>query len=121
VGVWIAVIVAAVVVVAVVVVLLLRRGRSTPPPAATAEPAPPPKPEPAPMNDLEAALNQVTDRTGRPIRERIDAEASHVDDLRDPDDTGPLLRRALDSVEHHETSGDPADDPAGNPAGDPPA
>lgn len=56
-----------------------------------------------PMTDLESALAQVKDRSGRPIGERIEAE--HVDDLRVPDDTGPLLRRALDHVR-------PADEPA---------
>lgn len=55
-------------------------------------------PEPPPMNDLESALSEVTDSTGRPIGERIDAEAAIVDDLKVPDDTGPLLRRALDNV-----------------------
>lgn len=49
-----------------------------------------------PMTGLESALAQVKDRSGRPIGERIEAE--HVDDLRVPDDTGPLLRRALDHV-----------------------
>lgn len=60
------------------------------------------------MNDLESALAKVTDREGRPIKDRIDAETTHVDPLRDPDDTGPLLRRALDSVEHHDET--PTDD-----------
>lgn len=55
-------------------------------------------PEPPPMNDLDAALTKVTDSAGRPIRDRIDAESDHVDELRVPDDTGPLLRRALDHV-----------------------
>lgn len=54
------------------------------------------------MTDLESALAKVTDRDGRPIREKIDAESIHVDPLRDPNDTGPLLRRALDSVAPHE-------------------
>lgn len=57
-----------------------------------------PADEPAPMNDLESALANVTDRDGRPIRDRIDAEAALVDELRVPDDTGPVLRRALDRV-----------------------
>lgn len=51
-----------------------------------------------PMVDLESALARVTDRSGRPLREHIDAEQQHVDDLRVPDDTGPVLRRALDHV-----------------------
>jgi len=50
------------------------------------------------MTDLESALAQVIDSAGRPIRDRIDAESDNVDHLRVPDDTGPLLRRALDHV-----------------------
>lgn len=56
----------------------------------------------APMTGLEAALAQVTGRDGRSIGERIDAEAPLVDELRVPDDTGPVLRRALDRVEGHD-------------------
>jgi hypothetical protein len=67
---------------------------STPTPAA---------PGPEPMSDLESALAQVTDSTGRPIQDRIDAETDHVDELRVPDDTGPLLRRALDHVAKPDT------------------
>jgi len=63
------------------------------------------------MTGLEAALAQVTDRDGRPIGERIDAESELVDDLRAPDDTGPLLRRALDRVEHDDTPIDADDEP----------
>jgi hypothetical protein len=73
--------------------LVSRRRRAPAVPAAPLAPAGPP-----PMSDLESALSQVTDRAGRPIRDAIDAEAGHVDDLRVPDDTGPLLRRALDHV-----------------------
>lgn len=58
------------------------------------------------MTDLESALAQVTDRDGRPIRERIEAEAVNLDPLRDPNDTGPLLRRALDSIVSHEPDAD---------------
>jgi flagellar basal body-associated protein FliL len=76
-------------------------------------------PEPPPMSDLESALSQVTDSTGRPIKDHIDAETDHVDELRVPDDTGPLLRRALDHVAK------PADDEAQTPdpdnAGDDPS
>lgn len=77
-------------------VALRRRSTSTsqPAPVVTAPP-----PVDAPMVGLESALSQVTDRSGRPLREYIDAEQQHVDDLRVPDDTGPLLRRALDHVE----------------------
>ncbi len=83
------------IVVALVVVVLRRRSTA----AATASTTPvdaPPVDEP--MTGLESALAQVTGRDGRPIREHIDAETQHVDDLRVPDDTGPLLRRALDHV-----------------------
>ena len=78
-----------------------RRSRAATGPAAT---LPPPRvvAAPAPMTGLESALATVTDRDGRPIQERIDAESIHVDPLRDPNDTGPLLRRVLDSVEHHD-------------------
>ena len=96
----------------VAVVLRRRRGRATQvhgivvDPITGGAPSPSPSPRssspPAPMTGLEAALAQVTDRDGRPIRDRLAAEAVHVDPLRDPNDAGPLLRRALDSVEHHE-------------------
>lgn len=86
-------------------VLLIRRKRVAPyqtsdlaSPADTPDTPAPAAPGPAPMSDLESALAQVTDRTGRPIGDRIDAETEHVDELRVPDDTGPLLRRALDHV-----------------------
>ena len=50
------------------------------------------------MTGLEDALSSVTDRSGTSMRDRLDAESAHVDPLRDSDDTGPLLRRALDHV-----------------------
>lgn len=114
-GTWIAIIVIAVVVVLGATAVLIGRRRR---PAA--EPAPEPAPRPAappaaPMTDLESALSHVTDRDGRPIKERIDAESVHVDPLRDPDDTGPLLRRALDSVAHHDEQ---ATDDSRPPTGD---
>ncbi len=87
-------------VVAVLVVMMLRRrsgvGATT---SDTIEATAPPAA--VPMTGLESALAQVTDRTGRPIRDHIEAETQHVDNLRVPDDTGPLLRRALDHVEQH--------------------
>ena len=55
-------------------------------------------PAPPPMTDLEAALDQVADRSGKTLRDKLEAESAVVDDLRVPDDTGPLLRRALDRV-----------------------
>ena len=66
------------------------------------------RPPEQPMMGLESALAQVTDRDGKPIRDRIDAAAGHVDELRVPDDTGPLLRRALDHVSPGEAAADPA-------------
>ena len=76
-------------------------------------------PTPAPMSDLESALSHVTDSTGRPIRDHIDAETDHVDELRVPDDTGPLLRRALDHVEKpaDEATDDTTDDTTDGPDG----
>ena len=72
------------------------------------------------MIDLESALDKATDRSGRPIRSRIDAEAGIVDDLRVPDDTGPVLRRALDNVVRPPTEqrADHDADPAGEPTTD---
>lgn len=42
-------------------------------------------------------LDQV-DREGRTIRDRLASGEAHLDSLRQPDDTGPLLRRVLDEV-----------------------
>ena len=88
-----------IVAVPVAVLVLVARNRST----DSADPVAFPPPDRVraadiPMTGLESALSQVTDRDGRPIRDRIDAETGHVDELRVPDDTGPLLRRALDHV-----------------------
>jgi len=84
-----------------------RAGHVTTPLPAT----PPRKVRPAdvPMTGLESALSAVTDREGRPIRDRIAAESGHVDEFRVPDDTGPLLRRALDHVVHEPS--EPPDPP----------
>lgn len=101
-GLVIAVIVIAVVLAGAAAAIVVRRRRAVTAAPPTAEPSRPPVAPPPPMTDLESALSRVTDRDGRPIRERIDAEAVHVDPLRDPDDTGPLLRRVLDSVAHHD-------------------
>lgn len=101
VGIWIVVIIVAVGVALAVGVVLTQRKR-TADTAPTTEPAPaprPPRPEPAPMTGLEEALNKATDRTGHTLADRLDAESDHVAQLRDTDDTGPLLRRALDSVD----------------------
>jgi hypothetical protein len=111
----IAAIAAVVIVVAVVAVVLRRRSR---PPEAPTPAARPSRyaDDPAPMTGLESALAAVTDRSGRPLRDQIDAEAAHVDELRVADDTGPLLRRALDHVERHDHPAEPTDDPSATPA-----
>ena len=99
-------------VVVAVVTTKRRRGRAA---TASAERARVQRPEPPPMRGLEDALNQVTDRSGTTMAARLDAEGAHVDDLRDVDDTGPLLRRALDHVtpppSPGATSGQTIDDP----------
>lgn len=105
------VVVVVVIVVAAIVALSVSRGRSD----SAADPvvlAQPPRIRPAdePMTGLESALAQVTDRAGRPIGDRIDAESGHIDELRVPDDTGPLLRRALDHVAHEPDQAGPATD-----------
>lgn len=116
-----------VLVVAIGAVVAMRRRPSTPDrppvePAATT----PAAPEPAPMSDLESALSKVTDSAGRPIKDHIDAETDHVDELRVADDTGPLLRRALDHVARpdddasaaapHDGAGEPPTEGAAPPA-----
>lgn len=112
-GTVITIVVVAVVVAIAVGVVMMRRKR-----AVTAAPTPEPavaprtaRPAPAPMTGLEEALNKATDRTGSTMADRLDAEQDHVDQLRQTDDTGPLLRRALDSVDRgHDApvEGDPA-------------
>lgn len=109
-------VVALILLVGLVVVALRRRSSdgaalSEPSDGAT-DPSPAQRPEPEPMTGLESALAQVTDRDGRSLREHLDAETGHVDELRVPDDTGPLLRRALDHVEHPR-DGEPHDDVPG--------
>lgn len=70
-----------------------RSGATAPPDAKRPNVEPP-----APMTGLESALAEAHDRTGRSLGECLDAEADHVDPLRVPDDTSPLLHRALDHV-----------------------
>lgn len=91
-----------VVIVAAFVGIVLRR-RSTAPAAVVPVVGVGPVPVDEPMTGLESALSRVTDRSGRPLREHIDAEQPHVDELRVPDDTGPLLRRVLDHIEQRGT------------------
>lgn len=105
---------AVIVVIALVTALILHRHRvrTAPGRAGDADTEPP-------MTDLERALTQVTDRHGRPIGEAIDAEADHVAELRLPDDTGPVLQRALDEVAPPPAARPPAAPaPAPPPAGD---
>lgn len=86
---------------AVAAVLLRRRGRpdtEAAPAASAGHPTPTSQPDPAPMTGLRDALQQVADDRGHTLGELIDAEASAIDVLRVTDDTGPLLRRVLDSV-----------------------
>jgi len=96
---WIVVVVI-VAVVGVVGGILWSRSRKSP--------APDPTPErisrvtdATPMTGLEVALDQVTDRSGKNMREKIETDTA-IDGLIVPDDTGPILRRALDNVEHSE-------------------
>lgn len=125
----IVIVIVIVLVVAIGVVVAMRREPSMPErpsvePATTAHT--PAAPEAAPMSDLESALSKVTDSAGRPIKDHIDAETDHVDELRVADDTGPLLRRALDHVAKpdddtplaapHDGSGEPPTESAAPPA-----
>jgi hypothetical protein len=89
----------ALVIVAAVWWFTSRRG-STPagPPPVPAAPRVE-RPEPPPMTGLEEALNRATDRSGTSLADRLDAEAEVVEGFRVSDDTGPLLRRALDRLE----------------------
>jgi hypothetical protein len=86
----------AVVVLAVIALLLLKLRR---PAAAEAPVRRSSIAAAAPLTGLESALDQVTDRDGRKLREKIEA-GTVIDDLRVIDDSGPILRRALDHVEH---------------------
>ncbi len=52
------------------------------------------------------------------MAQRLDQEAPTVDELRVPDDTGPLLRRVLDSLETTPGSDDADDADDANDAND---
>ena len=98
---WIIVVVI-VAVVGVVGWLLWSRSRKASAAAAQSTPARASRvTDPTPMTGLEVALDQVTDRSGRNMRDKIESGTA-IDDLIVPDDTGPILRRALDNVEHTE-------------------
>jgi hypothetical protein len=104
------------VVIAVVAGLNVSRRRATS--GATPTALPPPVVDDRPMTGLETALAKATDRSGRPMRDVIDGERARVDDLRVSDDTGPLLRHALDRVTPPPTTLEPPD-PASGPAAGP--
>jgi hypothetical protein len=98
------VVVVIVLVAAVVAFALVGRRAGSPADDVAVPAAPPPEPErasrpdPEPMRGLEDALNRATDRSGATMAQRLDAEADKVEGFRERDDTGPLLRRALDRV-----------------------
>jgi hypothetical protein len=55
-------------------------------------------------------LDQV-DRDGRTIRDRLASGEAHLDSLRQPDDTGPLLGRVLDEVARVDPAAPPTPGP----------
>lgn len=112
---WIVLIVVLAVVIAAAAALRWSSNRTPAEPIAPDPPAPTIA-EPAPMTGLESALDQVTDRSGRKMREKIEAGTA-IDDLRVPDDTGPILRRALDQVQHSHADHHPAASGAAQPIG----
>lgn len=119
---WVIVIVVALALVGAVVAAR-RRSRSADPIAATVEP--PRGPEPEPMTGLESALAAVTDRAGRPMSVQLDDDSTGADDLRPRNEDGPLLRRALDQVQHGDDAAEPdgatGDGPDGAESSHPPA
>lgn len=88
----------AVLAIALVAMVVLKR-RGVEGPTIAQAPAPKQRVELAPMTGLESALDQALDRSGRNMRDKL-ASTSGIDELRVADDTGPILRRALDHVEH---------------------
>ena len=108
---WIVAGVVVVVVVVLATLIAIRMRRS----ARAIDTGPPPKvvdDTPEPVHALDDALRAVesltdatgsslldqVDREGRTIRDRLASGEAHLDALRQPDDTGPLLRRVLDEV-----------------------
>ena len=90
------VVVLVVILVAAIVVALVKRQK--PPSAVAAEPIQRSTiAATAPLTGLESALDQATDRQGRTLRDKVSETA--IDDLRVVDDSGPILRRALDHAE----------------------
>jgi hypothetical protein len=123
---WIVAGVVVVVVVLAVSAIVVRRRRAA---HADKSPAPTPASESLPpVHALDDALRTVesltdatgsslldqVDRDGRTIRDRLASGEAHLDSLRQPDDTGPLLRRVLDEV----AGANPAEDTPTPPASD---
>jgi hypothetical protein len=123
---WIVAGVIVVVVVLAVGAMVVRRRRAA---HADKSPAPTPANESLPpVHALDDALRTVesltdatgsslldqVDRDGRTIRDRLASGEAHLDSLRQPDDTGPLLRRVLDEV----AGANPAEDTPTPPASD---
>jgi hypothetical protein len=106
---WIVAGVVVFVIVAFAAGMAIGRKRSA---GASKRPAPKPDESLAPVHALDDALRTVesltdatgsslldqVDRDGRSIRDRLASGEAHLDSLRQPDDTGPLLRRVLDEV-----------------------
>jgi len=72
------------------------------------------------MTGLQVALDEATDRSGRNMRDKIESGTA-IDDLIVPEDTGPILRRALDNVGHAEPPLMLPEPVAGTAATEPPA
>jgi hypothetical protein len=106
---WIVAGVVVIVVVALAAGIAIGKRRSA---RASKRPAPVPDESLTPVHALDDALRTVesltdaagsslldqVDREGRSIRDRLASGEAHLDSLRQPDDTGPLLRRVLDEV-----------------------
>lgn len=92
------VIVVVLIVAALAIAALIVIGRRRAAADAASSDSAPERDDPTPMTGLASALEQAIDSSGRPMSERLDDETPNVEDLRIPDDTGPLLRRALDHV-----------------------
>jgi hypothetical protein len=116
---WIVVVVVGAVV-AVVGWVLWSRSRTASAPSPESTPQRPSRvSEAAPMTGLQVALDEATDRSGRNMRDKIESGTA-IDDLIVPEDTGPILRRALDNVGHAEPPLMP-EPVAGTAATEPPA
>jgi hypothetical protein len=113
------VVVGIVAIVAAVIVVLRRRRTGAP---AAGEPV-------EAVHHLDEALRSVEtltdakgsslldqpDRSGRTIRDRLASGEAHLHELRQPDDTSPLLRRVLDEVAGEADDADEAPETPGSP------